>query len=95
MPTTTAPPERPVVLSPAQRAETARKGLRYSGIAALGGLVALLVMAPYAGVALGIWSIKKAREHGNPARLGVVVLTLNVVATVAMVLVALRLLSAV
>lgn len=88
----TSAPSAPPVQSPAQRAEQARLGLRYSGIAALGGLVCLVVIAPYVGAPLGWWAIKKAREHGNPATVGVIVLVLNSIALVAMVLIAVRVL---
>lgn len=90
--TTTARNRGPLVLSPAQRAERARLGVRYSGIAALGGLFCLLIAAPYIGAPLSWWAIKQARTYDNPATLGVLVLVLNCVGVAVMGILALRVL---
>lgn len=85
-------PRAPQVLSPAQRAERAQAGMRYSTIAAAGGVICLLIMAPYVGAPLSWWAVRKARTYDNPAYIGVVACALNCIAVAVMVIIGVRLL---
>lgn len=95
-------PTYPTVLSPAQKSrreqetnELARLGMRHNAVATLGGLVCLLVGLPFVGIAVAWWFSRKSRDVGNPAVLGRVMLWVDVVATLVLALIVLRIVLAI
>lgn len=95
-------PTYPTVLSPAQKSrreqeanELARQGMRNNAIATLGGLACLLVGLPFIGIAVAWYFSRKSRAVGNPAVLGRIVLWVDVVATLVLALVVLRIVLAI
>lgn len=91
--TTNTAPVR--VHSPAQVQAIIIRGRRWNLASILAGVFCLITLIPFVGLGLGIWFVRKARSYGHKAPIGVVLIWINAVATVAYILTVVRLLDVV